>query len=30
MDIKDLCSEYNMYISMELGLSENTVELPRL
>lgn len=26
MDIKDLCSEYNMYVSMELGLSENTVE----
>ena len=25
MDIKNLCSEYNMYITMELGLSENTV-----
>lgn len=25
MNVKNLCSEYNMYVTMELGLSENTV-----
>ena len=25
MNVKNLCSEYNMYLTMELGLSENTV-----
>ena len=25
MNVKNLCSEYNMYLTMELGLSDNTV-----